>query len=61
VIVVPPRNPGENDDIVPNNTDARVIVTAKEAGTLRIVATSFQGLGVGTYRLTIQRITGTGE
>ena len=43
----------ENDDIAPNNLNSRIIFTPKESGTFRIVATSFQERGRGTYSLTI--------
>ena len=43
----------ENDDIAPNNLNSRIIFTPKESGTFRIVATSFQERGRGTYTLTI--------
>jgi tetratricopeptide (TPR) repeat protein len=43
----------ENDDIASNNLNSRIIFTPKESGTFRIVATSFQERGRGTYSLTI--------
>ena len=40
----------EYDDIVPDqNLNSRVVFTAKEDGTYRIVATSFEQQGVGSY------------
>jgi hypothetical protein len=43
----------ENDDIAPNNLNSRIIFTPRESGTFRIVATSYQERGRGTYSLTI--------
>ena len=43
----------ENDDIAPNNLNSRIIFTPKESATFRIVATSYQERGRGTYSLTI--------
>ncbi len=48
----------ENDDIAPDNLDARLIFMPKEGGTFRIVATSFQDQGRGAYTLTIRAIGG---
>jgi len=46
----------ENDDIAPDNQDARLIFTPPAAGKFRIVATSFEGQGSGDYVLTIRAI-----
>jgi len=46
----------ENDDIAPGNQDARLIFTPLAAGKFRIVATSFEGRGIGRYVLTIRAI-----
>jgi hypothetical protein len=43
----------ENDDIAPNNLNSRIIFTPKESGAFRIVATSYQERGRGTYTVTI--------
>jgi tetratricopeptide (TPR) repeat protein/tRNA A-37 threonylcarbamoyl transferase component Bud32 len=51
----------EHDDIAPDNQDARLVFTPKEAGTFRIVATSFEQRGTGPYTLTIRAIGGKGE
>lgn len=48
----------ENDDISPNNLNSRLIFTPKEAGTYRIMATSFQEAGTGTYTLRIRKFVG---
>jgi hypothetical protein len=44
----------ENDDIGPGNHNSRIIIMPKEDGVYRIIATSFQQRGVGTYTLTIR-------
>jgi hypothetical protein len=53
----------ENDDIAPNNLNSRIIFTPRESGTFRIVATSYQERGRGTYTLTItckkQKVSGS--
>jgi hypothetical protein len=45
----------ENDDINPNNNrNSRIAFTATEDGVYRIIATSFQQRGAGTYTLVIR-------
>jgi tetratricopeptide (TPR) repeat protein len=44
----------ENDDIAPDNQDARLIFTPPAAGVYRIVATSFEQAGRGAYVLTLR-------
>jgi hypothetical protein len=44
----------ENDDISPANPNSRLIFTAPRDGSYRIVATSFQQRGTGTYSLIVR-------
>jgi hypothetical protein len=44
----------ENDDISPQNLNSRIIFPCKQDGSYRIVATSFQQAGRGTYVLIIR-------
>jgi tetratricopeptide (TPR) repeat protein len=44
----------ENDDISPQNLQSQIIFSCKQDGTYRIVATSFQQVGRGTYVLIIR-------
>ncbi len=46
----------ENDDIAPNNLDARIEFTPKKPGVYRITATSFEQRGRGAYTLTIRAV-----
>jgi hypothetical protein len=51
----------ENDDIAPDNRDARLIFTATEDALYSIVATSFQQKGRGGYTLTIRAVAGAAK
>ena len=46
----------EDDDVAPDNLDARLIYVPTQDSALRVVATSFQESGRGTYQLTIRAI-----
>jgi tetratricopeptide (TPR) repeat protein len=48
----------ENNDIGPEDQNARIIFTAPADGKYRIVATSFQQRGVGAYTLTVRILIG---
>jgi serine protease Do len=48
----------ENDDISPDNQNSRIVFTAPADGTYRLVATSFQQRGTGSYTLTIRVLAG---
>jgi predicted N-formylglutamate amidohydrolase len=47
----------ENDDISKDNRNSRIIFRPQETASYRIVATSFQQRGVGSYTLTIREFT----
>jgi tetratricopeptide (TPR) repeat protein/serine/threonine protein kinase len=44
----------ENDDISPTDQNSRIVFTASTDGAYRIVATSFQQRGAGTYTITVR-------
>jgi tetratricopeptide (TPR) repeat protein len=48
---------GENDNATPDTTDARLILAPKEAGSFRVVATSYREQGRGEFTLTIRTVT----
>ena len=48
----------ENDDISLQDKNSRLIFSLKQAGVYRVVATSFQQQGTGTYTLTIREFAG---
>ena len=48
----------QNDDIsYPDNLNSRIIFTAQQDGSYRIVATSFQQRGTGNYTIPIRAFT----
>jgi hypothetical protein len=49
---------GNNDIERGVNLNSRIVFTAKESGTYRLVATAFQGQGVGIYTLVIREFVG---
>jgi hypothetical protein len=53
----------ENDDIDERagNLNSRIIFTPKENAAYRIIATSFEQRGIGTYALVIREFTGGGK
>ena len=46
----------ENDDISPTSQNSRIVFIARADGAYRIVATSFEQRGVGTYTVTVRRV-----
>lgn len=46
----------ENDDILPNNRNSRVLIRPEETYTYRLVATSFERKGSGPFSLTVSEI-----
>jgi hypothetical protein len=50
----------ENDNIEPGvNNNSRIIFTATQDGTYRMVVSAFQQLGTGDYTLMIREFTGS--
>jgi tetratricopeptide (TPR) repeat protein len=48
----------ENDDVIPGvNLNSRILFTPEKHGIYRLVATAFQGRGVGPYTLTVREFT----
>jgi hypothetical protein len=49
------------DDDGAGDHDARLVFTAPKDGTYRVIATSFQQQGMGTYTLVIREFVGSTE